>query len=123
MCSCKSGPHLGLASAAIGDVGSDGIAEEAGVLCYDSYLASIPLCVHLGQWHPINQNLNMHQQFNILAPNRIFLGVMGTLSSPHLKKYLLLLDTFCSTSPRVVVVLMGQPGAQLLTKQSLTTQT
>lgn len=53
------GSHLRLAGAAIGDVGSDGVAEEAGVLGHHPYLAAVPLGIHLCQRHPINQHLNI----------------------------------------------------------------
>lgn len=50
--------HLGLAGAAVGDIGRDGVAEEAGVLGHHPYLAAVPLGIHLCQGHPINQHLS-----------------------------------------------------------------
>lgn len=49
--------NLGLARAAIGDVGCDGVAEQAGVLGHHPYLAPVPARVHLRQGHPIYQYL------------------------------------------------------------------
>lgn len=65
-CAPATGPHLRFACAAVGDVGGDGVAEEAGVLCYNPYLASVPLCVHLCHGYPINQNLSI-EAFEVLA--------------------------------------------------------
>ncbi len=48
---------LGFASAAIGDIGSDGVAEEAGVLGHYPYLAAIPVSIQICQWHTIYQHL------------------------------------------------------------------
>ncbi len=44
---------LCLLSAAIGDVGSDGVAEEAWVLSHHSNLAAVPAGINICQGHPI----------------------------------------------------------------------
>ena len=44
---------LCLMSAAVGDVGSDGVAEEAGVLSHHPNLTPVPAGINLCQGHPI----------------------------------------------------------------------